>query len=475
MKLLAIFLLVGSAWAQGIQYNGVSLGANTNSQAAPTVDAISPAVDGAGGGKTVTITGANFISGATATVAGVSCGSLSVVNSTTITCTTGAMTATGAQTASVAVTTAGGTGTLNNAFDVEPALTTTYVNQLFEPAQIALSGNESTATTGGIQLTSSGDVTNCVLPAIQSSVFKTGTNALQTGGNTGNGNTLCGQSWFLWGMANPQGFAMGNVQPPNPAAANTNGVYFHFFLAVNQSWIDNAKDTTPGPTGFLSNMKLGGQRGDPTPTAINTTIAAAISPGSQTVTPASMANISNGSTLWINMSSDPHTYAADMEYVTVTATTGSTFTATFANSHSGGATVNGSGFNWTIFGGGTVYTCLDGVTQDCVSYQIDSGLHYPTAPLFDVHLTALTWHEIECHLQRNTTTHKGTIRCWADGRFWLQTGPVPDLGTDDLTQKLQIELGMFTNQGGGNPAHGTQNFVYIDDFIAADGWIPLGS
>jgi Phage gp6-like head-tail connector protein len=65
-----------------------------------------------------------------------------------------------------------------------------------------------------------------------------------------------------------------------------------------------------------------------------TTVTAAVAAGAQTVTPASMAGISVGQLLTV----DPDTPVA--EKVTVTAATSTTFTATFANAHTGGWTIN---------------------------------------------------------------------------------------------------------------------------------------
>ncbi|KAH7389271.1 hypothetical protein BKA64DRAFT_747836 [Cadophora sp. MPI-SDFR-AT-0126] len=65
-----------------------------------------------------------------------------------------------------------------------------------------------------------------------------------------------------------------------------------------------------------------------------TTIQLAIAIGTATVTPASMANIVKGSVLQIDAS------LATSEIVTVTSVTSTTFTATFTNAHSAGATVS---------------------------------------------------------------------------------------------------------------------------------------
>ena len=64
--------------------------------AAPTVSSVSGTSGTAAGGTSITITGTNFLSGATVTVGGAACTSVTVVSSTSITCTTPAGTA-GAQ------------------------------------------------------------------------------------------------------------------------------------------------------------------------------------------------------------------------------------------------------------------------------------------------------------------------------------------------------------------------------------------
>lgn len=77
---------------------------------------------------------------------------------------------------------------------------------------------------------------------------------------------------------------------------------------------------------------------DPAPT-INTTATTAISAGSTTtVTPASMAGIALNSVLSIGLGTTPY------EVVLVTAVTGTTFTAYFANAHSGTYTIKSGQF-----------------------------------------------------------------------------------------------------------------------------------
>jgi IPT/TIG domain len=54
---------------------------------APTITSIDPTSGAVAGGTSVTITGTNFVSGATVTFGGVAATDVVVVNSTTITCT----------------------------------------------------------------------------------------------------------------------------------------------------------------------------------------------------------------------------------------------------------------------------------------------------------------------------------------------------------------------------------------------------
>lgn len=67
----------------------------------------------------------------------------------------------------------------------------------------------------------------------------------------------------------------------------------------------------------------------------NTTIAGSFSSGAQTVTPASMSGISTGTKLLVDPDTTP-------EWVTVSSTTTTTFTATFANAHGAGVRVLGT-------------------------------------------------------------------------------------------------------------------------------------
>ena len=77
------------------------------------LSAISPSSGSTSGGATVTLTGAGYAAGAAASIGGVPCTNVHVVNSTTLTCTTGAGAA-GA--ANVVVTVNSQTGTLTGGY-----------------------------------------------------------------------------------------------------------------------------------------------------------------------------------------------------------------------------------------------------------------------------------------------------------------------------------------------------------------------
>ncbi len=94
---------------------------------APTVTSVSPNSGPAGGGTGVTITGANFLAGATVTIGGSAATNVSVVSSTSITAKTPSH---ASGTANVVVTNSDGqSGTLNNGYSyVNPAPTVTSVS-----------------------------------------------------------------------------------------------------------------------------------------------------------------------------------------------------------------------------------------------------------------------------------------------------------------------------------------------------------
>ncbi len=111
-------------------------------QPAPTVTSVSPVGGPPGGGTSITITGTGFLSGATAALSGANCGGLTVVNSTTITCTTGASSS-GNKTMTVH-NTDGQSGSLAGAFQYNSAPTLSAVS----PVSGALAGGTAITLTG---------------------------------------------------------------------------------------------------------------------------------------------------------------------------------------------------------------------------------------------------------------------------------------------------------------------------------------
>jgi hypothetical protein len=104
------------------------------STSAPTVSAINPTSGSTAGGTTVTISGSNFVAGATVTIGGTAATGVTVISATTITCITSAH---AAGTVGVKVTIAGQSGTKSSAY--------TYV----VPAPKVNEVNPSTGTTAG--------------------------------------------------------------------------------------------------------------------------------------------------------------------------------------------------------------------------------------------------------------------------------------------------------------------------------------
>ncbi|MEK7689748.1 MAG: IPT/TIG domain-containing protein, partial [Bdellovibrionota bacterium] len=93
----------------------------------PTVTAVSPSAGALAGGGTLTLTGSNFITGATVSVGGISCTSPAIISTTSMTCTLGAATA--AVTGSVVVTNPDTqTSTLASAFSYRGPPTITSVS-----------------------------------------------------------------------------------------------------------------------------------------------------------------------------------------------------------------------------------------------------------------------------------------------------------------------------------------------------------
>ena len=110
---------------------------------APTISSISSNSGPIAGGRAVTISGTNYISGATVSIGGVACSGLTVVDASTITCTTGNHVTAGI--VDVVVTnTDGQTGTLSSGYNYRAAPTITS----FTPSGGSISGGTSVTITG---------------------------------------------------------------------------------------------------------------------------------------------------------------------------------------------------------------------------------------------------------------------------------------------------------------------------------------
>ena len=112
----------------------------------PTVTSITPTTGPVSGGTAVTITGSGFLAGATVTIGGVAATNVNVVNATTITATTPAVSASGP--ADVVVTNPGGaSSTLAGAFSFTPAETSITVTSI-TPTSGPASGGTAVIITG---------------------------------------------------------------------------------------------------------------------------------------------------------------------------------------------------------------------------------------------------------------------------------------------------------------------------------------
>jgi hypothetical protein len=139
---------------------GVTGGLYTYAVPAPVVSSISPGAGTTAGGTPVTIVGLNFTGASAVTIGGNACGSLSVVSSNQITCTTSAGSA-GAS--SVLVTNSYGTNTANALFTygtvVTPAVTSIFPTSgsASGGTYVSIQGSGFTgasgATVGGVALT----------------------------------------------------------------------------------------------------------------------------------------------------------------------------------------------------------------------------------------------------------------------------------------------------------------------------------
>lgn len=109
-------------------------------QPAPTVTSVLPTAGALAGGTSITITGTDFVSGASVTVGGVACSSVNVNSATSITCTTGAHSAGATDIIVTNADTQSGTG--SGLYTYQPVPTVTAIG----PSRIYIDGGRVTVT-----------------------------------------------------------------------------------------------------------------------------------------------------------------------------------------------------------------------------------------------------------------------------------------------------------------------------------------
>jgi uncharacterized repeat protein (TIGR01451 family) len=213
----------------------------------PTVTAINPGTGPVTGGGSVTITGTNFVIGATAvTIGGNACSSPTVASATSLTCTAPAGTA---GTASVVATTAGGSNTANTLY--------TYVVRETTPAPVATgTGTVSAQIVSGsagcsIDTANSGPYTP---PAYNGTVPPLGGMKVRTSG-CNPGETITLSVTFSSGLAGMTGMKYGKT----PTSGGASIWYTPNGLSVSGNTItytvtDNAlgDDTFTGADGIIN-------------------------------------------------------------------------------------------------------------------------------------------------------------------------------------------------------------------------------
>lgn len=197
--------------------------------AAPTLTLLSRDTVSTAGGAALTLTGTNFVSGASVSVGGTAATSVVVVSSTTITCVTPAKAANSGY--DVTVTTSGGTSSALP-LEVLAAPTTTY---------------DSLLADDGITQTSPTRLGNFVCEGSANPVYSTeqalpGQTHSVKCAQTGNGSSY-----------------LHNYLGVNPAALST-GVYLRAFMYVTQAYADNVY-TSQGKLSTYRRLTGGGSTG----------------------------------------------------------------------------------------------------------------------------------------------------------------------------------------------------------------------
>jgi hypothetical protein len=243
----------------------------------PTVAAVAPASGSPAGGTPITITGTNFVAGASVQVGGAAAGAVVVVNTTTIT----AVTPPGFGTVAVSVTTIVGTATLGAAFTYGPTLVAVA------PAM----GSEA----GGTLVTLTG--TNFVAPA-----------AVTVGGNPATMVTVVNAATIT--CLTPPGVGVGDVKVTTPGGSATLPASFTFIPAPMLTAVAQNRGTTAGGTmvtltgtGFVANaaganaVTFGGAPAAAIVTVNDTTITCTTPPGLQGPVDVAVTNANGTATL----------------------------------------------------------------------------------------------------------------------------------------------------------------------------------
>ena len=189
----------------------------------PTVGSLSRDVGSTAGGASLTITGTNFVNGATVAFGSAAVSSVTFVSSTSIRVVAPSH---AAGTVDVKVTNpSGATFTLPSAFEYRPAPTTAYVQHDFEDGTL---GRFFGDTCGA----------GCSVPVVTTEAAKSGTHSAKTAVTTGYLSRL--EFRFCYGIGPNQSTS----QPCNPPLVEPNGMYRRWYFMMPQSSIDAVVNST---------------------------------------------------------------------------------------------------------------------------------------------------------------------------------------------------------------------------------------
>jgi hypothetical protein len=293
-----------------------------------------------------------------------------------------------------------------------------------------------------------------------------------------------------WNQYTPAG-AFGTVTPSivNPAIeANGAPVVIGSVVKLRRSYYDPTYDWV-----FEFDASSGNDVAASWGAITYTTVAGSVGSGVHTVTPANMAGIVNGANYYYDT-------ATNQETITITATTPTTFTAAFANSHGGGVSMAGaptpiSGDNYwpgnlyeqdsdTLMVQGNFVWIIEPnnippapnvfyKVQACIDAQVSSFSVYgivDTIPAFPVKVTAVTtgsapfasWMVYTWKEQKESTVD-GTFTDLPAGRCGFPaTNPLVEVNNDTLVVFPFIAWAKF---------HGIVGGQFVYDFDNGEGLV----